>query len=152
MSYCSALGPHRFKSPCELIRLSNGGEPPSPCRAAAPSEGDSSYYLFGHSASQVRIPCELIRLSNGGEPPSPCRAAAPSEGDSSYYLFGHSASQVRIPCELIRLSNGGERGIRTPDRGLAYTRFPSVRLKPLGHLSSRNTHKFFRQHLAPQRE
>ena len=33
--------------------------------------------------------------------------------------------------------NGGERGIRTPDRGLAYTRFPSVRLKPLGHLSAR---------------
>jgi hypothetical protein len=34
---------------------------------------------------------------------------------------------------------GGERGIRTPDRGLAYTRFPSVRLQPLGHLSTRVT-------------
>jgi hypothetical protein len=33
--------------------------------------------------------------------------------------------------------DGGERGIRTPDRGLAYTRFPSVRLQPLGHLSAR---------------
>ena len=33
--------------------------------------------------------------------------------------------------------SGGERGIRTPDRGLAYTRFPSVRLQPLGHLSAR---------------
>ena len=39
---------------------------------------------------------------------------------------------------------GGERGIRTPDRGLAYTRFPSVRLQPLGHLSARVPHKFFR--------
>ena len=38
--------------------------------------------------------------------------------------------------------NGGERGIRTPDRGLAYTRFPSVRLQPLGHLSARVPHKF----------
>jgi hypothetical protein len=30
----------------------------------------------------------------------------------------------------------GERGIRTPDRLLTYTRFPSVRLQPLGHLST----------------
>ncbi len=32
-------------------------------------------------------------------------------------------------------SNGGERGIRTLDTLLTYTRFPSVLLKPLGHLS-----------------
>src|SRR5688572_6691108 len=31
---------------------------------------------------------------------------------------------------------GGERGIRTLDTLLTYTRFPSVRLKPLGHLSA----------------
>ena len=30
---------------------------------------------------------------------------------------------------------GGERGIRTLDTLLTYTRFPSVLLKPLGHLS-----------------
>ena len=30
---------------------------------------------------------------------------------------------------------GGERGIRTPDRLLTYTRFPGVRLQPLIHLS-----------------
>ena len=30
----------------------------------------------------------------------------------------------------------GERGIRTPDTLLAYTRFPGVPLKPLEHLSS----------------
>jgi hypothetical protein len=33
-------------------------------------------------------------------------------------------------------SSGGERGIRTPDRLLTYTRFPGVRLKPLIHLSA----------------
>jgi hypothetical protein len=30
---------------------------------------------------------------------------------------------------------GGERGIRTLDTLWAYTRFPGVRLRPLGHLS-----------------
>jgi hypothetical protein len=32
-------------------------------------------------------------------------------------------------------TTGGERGIRTPDRLLTYTRFPGVRLQPLIHLS-----------------
>ncbi len=32
----------------------------------------------------------------------------------------------------------GERGIRTPDRLLTYTRFPGVRLKPLIHLSGKS--------------
>ena len=31
-----------------------------------------------------------------------------------------------------------EEGIRTLDTLLAYTRFPSVRLRPLGHLSKSN--------------
>jgi hypothetical protein len=31
---------------------------------------------------------------------------------------------------------GGERGIRTLDTGLPYTRFPGVLLQPLGHLTS----------------
>ena len=31
---------------------------------------------------------------------------------------------------------GGERGIRTLDTLLTYTRFPGVRLQPLGHLTS----------------
>ena len=34
--------------------------------------------------------------------------------------------------------NCGKEGIRTPDT-FPYTRFPSVRLKPLGHLSKRVT-------------
>ncbi|GAN69530.1 hypothetical protein Abol_043_012 [Acetobacter orleanensis JCM 7639] len=36
---------------------------------------------------------------------------------------------------LWDISNGGETGIRTLGTLLTYTRFPSVRLKPLGHLS-----------------
>ena len=35
-----------------------------------------------------------------------------------------------------KLVSGGERGIRTPDRLLTYTRFPGVRLQPLIHLSA----------------
>ena len=38
----------------------------------------------------------------------------------------------------FRQKNGGESGIRTRDTLLEYTRFPSVRLKPLGHLSTEN--------------
>ena len=34
---------------------------------------------------------------------------------------------------------GGERGIRTLDTLLTYTRFPSVRLQPLGYLSGIDT-------------
>lgn len=34
-------------------------------------------------------------------------------------------------CEIL----GGQRGIRTPDTLLTYTRFPGVRLQPLGHPS-----------------
>ncbi len=36
-------------------------------------------------------------------------------------------------CEAVI---GGESGIRTHGTLLTYTRFPSVRLKPLGHLSN----------------
>ena len=34
--------------------------------------------------------------------------------------------------------SGGQRGIRTPDTLVTYTRFPGVRLQPLGHLSGMN--------------
>ena len=33
------------------------------------------------------------------------------------------------------INSGGQRGIRTPDTLFTYTRFPGVRLQPLGHLS-----------------
>ena len=35
-----------------------------------------------------------------------------------------------------RKKNGGERGIRTLEAVIPPTRFPSVRLQPLGHLSA----------------
>lgn len=38
---------------------------------------------------------------------------------------------------LCELMNGGEGGIRTPETFKGFTRFPGVRLKPLGHLSKR---------------
>ena len=37
--------------------------------------------------------------------------------------------------------NGGGEGIRTLDTLLTYTRFPSVRLKPLGHPSVEQSNK-----------
>ncbi len=50
---------------------------------------------------------------------------------------GYSDSQGAFPIRklLIIKDYGGETGIRTLDT-LRYTRFPSVRLQPLGHLSA----------------
>ena len=44
-----------------------------------------------------------------------------------------------LPVELLPPQNGGEEGIRTLGRGLPYTRFPIVHLRPLGHLSKKRT-------------
>ena len=41
---------------------------------------------------------------------------------------------VRLPSVFVRLFRG-EEGIRTPGTLLEFTRFPSVPLKPLEHLS-----------------
>ncbi len=41
----------------------------------------------------------------------------------------------RANWEILGMMSGGETGIRTLGTLLTYTRFPSVRLKPLGHLS-----------------
>ena len=48
-----------------------------------------------------------------------------------------SFSTLCVDLERLRQSYGGETGIRTLDT-LRYTRFPSVRLQPLGHLSARS--------------
>ena len=48
-------------------------------------------------------------------------------------LDGQGASSVFTIGDLEK--NGGERGIRTLGTLVMYTRFPSVLLKPLGHLS-----------------
>ena len=38
--------------------------------------------------------------------------------------------------DVFGICSGGETGIRTLDTLLAYTHFPGVLLRPLGHLSS----------------
>ncbi len=50
-------------------------------------------------------------------------------------LKSRTRSQMKNAPNGALLVNGGERGIRTLDTLLTYTRFPSVLLKPLGHLS-----------------
>ena len=47
-----------------------------------------------------------------------------------------------IKKQLALLNHGGERGIRTPDTELPYTRFPGVLLQPLGHLTAAATKLF----------
>jgi hypothetical protein len=47
----------------------------------------------------------------------------------------YSFHKVYGDSEGVRQKSGGETGIRTLDT-LRYTRFPSVRLQPLGHLSA----------------
>ena len=44
---------------------------------------------------------------------------------------------LRTDTNVYELMNGGEGGIRTPETFKGFTRFPGVRLKPLGHLSKR---------------
>src|SRR5438270_12990435 len=67
---------------------------------------------------------------------------------SGAYERLHQGGGLRLPPRPPALCNtfhgetgssitGGEGGIRTHDT-LPYTRFPSVRLRPLGHLSSRS--------------
>lgn len=57
---------------------------------------------------------------------------------------GRASGQKEKPRKFVQLVGlsygcpGGERGIRTPDRLLTYTRFPGVRLKPLIHLSGKS--------------
>ena len=46
-----------------------------------------------------------------------------------------SRSRWELVPRSMEKGENGEGGIRTPGAGLAHTRFPSVHLKPLGHLS-----------------
>lgn len=66
------------------------------------------------------------------------RAGRPQSPESTVYrcflsdLAGFTGSSLQDP--TLTGMDGGERGIRTPGK-LPHTRFPSVHLKPLGHLS-----------------
>ncbi len=56
--------------------------------------------------------------------------------DKKYGLNGLVRILVRINYNLLIIKiKSGEKGIRTPGTLLEYTRFPSVPLKPLEHLS-----------------
>ncbi len=46
---------------------------------------------------------------------------------------------LRTDTNVYELMDGGEGGIRTPETFKGFTRFPGVRLKPLGHLSKRDS-------------
>src|SRR5262249_40963542 len=84
-------------------------------RSAPPAAGG---FCVGHVAEsegfEPPIPLRVLLISN--QVPSAARPALRKRGRGSNMKFG------------------GEGGIRTHDT-LPYTRFPSVRLRPLGHLS-----------------
>ena len=89
---------------------------------------------------------QAIASKRGGSPWARAPSGGTHHGSRGLPLVRRCPSKARN-CTMRRArapsgKNGGERGIRTPDRGLAYTRFPSVRLQPLGHLSARVPHKF----------
>ena len=72
---------------------------------------------------------EVLRIIN--EPTAASLAYGLDKGENK----NQKILKIRKPLLSKGFSNGGERGIRTPGTLLAYTRFPSVHLKPLGHLS-----------------
>ena len=83
------------------------------------------------------IPNDLS-LNYGMDASIQVRAGYPQSPENTDYrcflsdLAGFTGSSLRDP--TLTWMDGGERGIRTPGK-FPYTRFPSVHLKPLGHLS-----------------
>ena len=70
-------------------------------------------------------------------PPPGCWLSSDSIGRQKHKTPALAGVSVDfwMSLEVLKLANGGETGIRTLDT-LRYTRFPSVRLQPLGHLSA----------------
>src|SRR6266545_760847 len=79
--------------------------------------------------SGVGMGCELMLSLHWNPPPSRVKSAMVQRPRRK--LTGRFSFQ-----------GGGESGIRTHEALLTLTRFPSVRLKPLGHLSART--RFYR--------
>ena len=72
--------------------------------------------------------------SGAGGPVADCR----NPTGSNPFLFVVQMACHEHPTEICNfMSNGGEGGIRTLGTLLGLTRFPVVRLRPLGHLSTR---------------
>ena|GEM_PF-5615847 len=79
----------------------------------------------------------LLAEKEGFEPPVPAKVRLISNQVLSttqplLRIRTYFASAPEAPKVWLK---GGETGIRTPDTLLAYTHFPGVLLKPLGHLS-----------------
>ena len=60
--------------------------------------------------------------------------AHPASRNRSFRLKVRLKGRETLEIEKLRRA-GSEEGIRTLDTGLPYTRFPGVRLQPLGHLT-----------------
>ncbi len=137
MQYCST-------EPCSSLgRIESESRPPTwqqrnsnlQCCSAEPRPSPGR--IEGESE-----PPNLATEKNAGRgvswarnPPSPVRMRATSTAKTprNRGIFkGYSWPRAGILC--IRKLGGGESGIRTHGT-FRYTRFPSVRLKPLGHLS-----------------
>ncbi len=75
-----------------------------------------------------------------GRPPARLRELHTRRESADGLIEGPENQKPRKSLNLrgFAIISGGERGIRTPDRRLTYTRFPGVRLKPLIHLSSKS--------------
>ena len=60
-----------------------------------------------------------------------------ADGDRTHDLQIANLALSQLSYCPVRINYGGESGIRTHGRGLPYTRFPVVHLRPLGHLSAK---------------
>ena len=66
-------------------------------------------------------------------------------GQLKIYFVQVVGLSAKLMSPLLDLNNGGGTGIRTPETLLS-TRFPGVRLKPLGHPSNQTwfeEHKYY---------
>src|SRR3954463_15062309 len=113
---------------------------------------ESELFNFIHAETQVskklaesegfEPPNGLPRLLISNQVPSAARPALPGATRTPRALFC-------IRPSATSRSVGGEGGIRTHDT-LPYTRFPSVRLRPLGHLSVRSGGRPYRPPVPPR--
>ena len=106
--------------------VASSTEPGSGSEPADAPIGDENDHELAESEG-FEPPNGLPRLLISNQVPSAARPALPD-------LLGFLPGLFCIRPTTTSSSVGGEGGIRTHDT-LPYTRFPSVRLRPLGHLS-----------------
>ena len=90
--------------------------------------------IFAQAATMEVKNIELaIEIVAAFEPAIGIAAAAAPKGSGA--MSASAAALTNRIAAQMDFIHGGESGIRTHGTRLTYTRFPSVRLKPLGHLS-----------------